>query len=447
MNRISAFLNAAKGWILTHKEVLGSSHSRFSSMVTTLLMFCFGVATAFGVTPGASLSPVPIIPFVEDVTVRQFKAVDTPGVYTVQDEVHSGESLGSLFSRLGVNDPKAVAFIERDPKARRIHSLLTSGQPIRVEKQSDGTLVSLRLPSSLTQNLIINRNDDQFQATEIPAGRFKRVVQGSGVIRDSLFAAADAAGIPDQVIHQMTRLFSADVDFRKDLHDGDTFSIVYEATQDDFDHITPGRILAAEFVNHGVTWRRVFYEARNGSSDYFTPDGVGLKTAFLLSPLTYSRVSSGFSSLRLHPILNTWRAHQGIDLAAPTGTPILAVSDATVSFLGWGNGYGNEIELRHAGGYETVYGHLSAFARGLKKGAKVRQGEVIGYVGMTGWATGPHLHYEFKINGRQRDPRGPDVPRYSMRLTGKARDQFLSSTSGLFNQLNAFHGATLARFE
>lgn len=447
MNRIIAFSNAAKRWILTHKEVLGSSHHRFSSMVATLLMSCFGVATAFGITPGGSISPVPITPFIEDVTARQFRAVETPGVYTVQDEIHRGESLNSLFSRLGVNDPQALAFINRDAKARRVPSLLTSGQPIRVEKQANGELVSLRLPSSPTQNLIISRNGDQFVAALIPASRFKRVLQGSGVIRDSLFAAADAAGIPDQVIHQMTRLFSTDVDFRKDLHNGDTFSIVYEATQDDFDHIVPGRILAAEFVNHGTTWRRVYYEAPNGTSDYYNQDGVGLKTAFLLSPLTYSRLTSGFSSLRLHPILNTWRAHQGIDLAAPTGTPVMAVSDATISFMGWANGYGNKIELHHAGGYETVYGHLSAFPRGLKSGSKVRQGEVIGYVGMTGWATGPHLHYEFKINGRQRDPRGPDVPRYSTRLNGKSRDQFLSSTSGLFNQLNAFHGATLARFE
>ena len=447
MKTVKICAQALNRWILAQKAALHGSESRLSGMVATLLMMLFGMATAFGITPGTATHPIAVLPVIEDVTQHALTPAETPGVYTQQDQVHSGDTLAALLFRMGVDDRAALEFMRQDPLARTIYQQLSPGKPIRVQHLANGDLVSLRFPRGEDKTLVVTRTDDRFQSAEEHVGSLHRVVQASGRIQSSLFAAADSAGIPDSVTRQLSRLFSTDIDFHNDLRTGDSFSVVYEAVQDDFDQVKAGRILAAEFVNKGVTLRRVYFDGPDGG-DYYTPDGHGSRASFLRSPLEFSRVTSGFTSARFHPILHTWRAHKGIDLAAPTGTPVLAVANATVAFAGWRNGYGNVIELRHSSGISTVYGHLSAFAHGLRAGQHIHQGEVIGYVGMTGWATGPHLHYEFKIGGVQRDPQGPDVPRHATAsLTGHAKTQFLAATAPLVKELDAIRGNTLAKFE
>jgi murein DD-endopeptidase MepM/ murein hydrolase activator NlpD len=224
----------------------------------------------------------------------------------------------------------------------------------------------------------------------------------SSVIRSSLFAAADAAGIPDSVAMQLADVFSGDVDFHRDLRQGDRFTVVYEMHTLLGRPVRAGRVVAAEFVNQGRTYRAVHY-----GSSYYTPEGKNLRKAFLRSPLEFSRVSSGFGR-RLHPLFRTWRTHQGIDYAAPTGTRVRAVGDAVVEFAGLKGGYGKVVILRHQAQYTTVYAHLSRIAVG--RGTRVAQNDTIGFVGSTGWATGPHLHYEFRIAGQARNPLSIAMP-------------------------------------
>jgi murein DD-endopeptidase MepM/ murein hydrolase activator NlpD len=235
----------------------------------------------------------------------------------------------------------------------------------------------------------------------------------AGDIRSSLFGAADAVGLPDTVTMQLAEVFSGDIDFYHDLRRGDRFAVVYEMRDVDGAPAGVGKLVAAEFVNKGVVYRAFLWRGADGSEAYYTQDGKNLRKAFLRSPVEFTRITSGFSLARFHPFLHTWRAHKGVDFAAPTGTPVRAAGDGKVSFAGRQNGYGNVVILQHGGANSTVYAHLSRFAAGTKPGARVAQGTVIGYVGQTGWATGPHLHYEFRVDNVQRNPMTialPDAP-------------------------------------
>jgi murein DD-endopeptidase MepM/ murein hydrolase activator NlpD len=206
------------------------------------------------------------------------------------------------------------------------------------------------------------------------------------------------------VVNQIIEMFSTSIDFRGDLKRGDRFNVVYETFYQDGELVRTGRVLAGEFVNRGVAYQSVWYEdPQTHQGGYYSLDGKSLKKAFLKSPVAFTRISSGFS-MRVHPVFNVWKAHKGIDMAAPLGTPIRAAGDGTVDFAGVSNGYGNMVVLKHWSNYSTAYGHMSRFASGMRKGQKVHQGDVIGYVGATGWATGPHLHYEFRVGGNAIDP-------------------------------------------
>lgn len=231
----------------------------------------------------------------------------------------------------------------------------------------------------------------------------------SGVINSSLFAATDAARIPDPITNKFVEMFSTNVDFRADLRRGDHFNVVYETFWQNGSYVRPGRILAAEFINAGTPYRAIWFDAPGNKGGYYNFDGKALKKAFLKSPVAFTRVSSGFS-MRVHPISGKWKQHKGIDFAAPSGTPIRAAADGTIDAIGYHGGYGNMIVLKHWAPYSTAYGHMSRFASGMHKGSKVHQGDVIGYVGTTGMSTGPHLHYEFRVNNVQRNPMSIDMP-------------------------------------
>jgi murein DD-endopeptidase MepM/ murein hydrolase activator NlpD len=232
----------------------------------------------------------------------------------------------------------------------------------------------------------------------------------SGEIQSSLFGAADAAGVPDAVTLQLADVFAGDIDFFKDLKRGDRFTVVYEVRHLDGEVQGAGRIVAAEFVNGGKRIRAFLWRGEDGSDSYYADDGSPLRKAFLRSPMEFSRITSGFSNARFHPILQVTRAHRGTDYAAPVGTPIRATGSGKVLVAGRQGGYGNMIHLQHAGGFSTVYAHLSRFAPQVKPGARVSQGEVIGHVGQTGWATGPHLHYEFRVGAEARNPQTIALP-------------------------------------
>jgi murein DD-endopeptidase MepM/ murein hydrolase activator NlpD len=268
----------------------------------------------------------------------------------------------------------------------------------------------------------------------------------SAEIRQSLFGATDAAGLTDAIALQLVDIFSSDIDFHRDLRKFDRFSLVYEMFFSRGEPVRSGRVLAAEFTNQGNTYRAVWFEYAPDQGGYYTFDGRSLRKQFLRSPLEFSRISSGYSSARYHPLLREWRAHKGIDYAAPTGTRIRAIADGTVDFAGRQGGYGNLIVLRHQTQYTTWYGHLSGFAKALRSGSRVHQGEIIGYVGATGLATGPHLHYEFRVNNVQKNPLNIAMPA-APPITADQRPRFAEATRAFDDQLVLLRTTNLARLD
>jgi murein DD-endopeptidase MepM/ murein hydrolase activator NlpD len=253
--------------------------------------------------------------------------------------------------------------------------------------------------------LTVSSENGSFSARVETAELASQPRLASGTIRTSLWAAADEARLPESITVQLAEIFSTDIDFHRELKRGDTFSLVYEALTADGEPVTwnqgTGRVLAAEFVNNGRTYSALWFRAANGRGAYFGFDGQSKRRAFLASPMEFSRVSSGFA-MRFHPILQTWRRHLGVDYAAPTGTPVRCVGDGVVEFAGVQNGYGNVVIVRHANDRTTLYAHLSRID--VERGERIEQGQRIGAVGSTGWATGPHLHLEFRVRGEHQDP-------------------------------------------
>ncbi|TFW34732.1 M23 family metallopeptidase [Massilia horti] len=382
----------------------------------------FLAVCAFGATAVAPMAPdasdLPVKSVAQDLELpnlaEQIAALQNDQQQFIHEErVRPGDSLGSLFTRLGVDDAQAQNFVRSDKLAHRILTLKT-GKRIQARTDENGLLLSLQATvadgkDNAAQTITITRKGDQLVSSEAPAQLERRIEMRSRQITSSLYAATDAntdgGKLPDAIVSQIVEMFSNSIDFRSDLKRGDHFSVVYETFWQDGEMVRTGRILAGEFVNRGVSYQSMWYEdpvTRQGG--YYTLDGKSLKQGFLKSPLEFSRISSVFS-MRVHPISGVWKQHKGVDFAAPTGTPIRASGDGVVDFIGGNSGgYGNMVVLKHWANYSTAYGHMSRFAAGLRRGQKVRQGEVIGYVGTTGWSTGPHLHYEFRVAGQARDP-------------------------------------------
>ena len=323
------------------------------------------------------------------------------------------DSAEALLLRLGVSDASAAAFLRQDPVARRVLQG-RGGKLVHATADQNGRLLQLvaRFPADradqrkthftrLTLDKLEGRLSAQLETAELVAG----VRLGSGSIRSSLFGATDDAGLPDAVATQMAEIFSTDIDFHRELRRGDTFSVVYESLSADGESVPwnegVGRVLAAEFVNAGKTHQAMWFVDAQGRGSYFGPDGLSRRRAFLASPLEFSRVTSGFA-MRFHPLLRSWRAHLGVDYGAPTGTAVRSVGDGVVQFAGRQNGYGNVVEVQHDKDRSTLYAHLSRID--VRKGQRVDQGDPVGAVGATGWATGPHLHFEFRVGGQHQDP-------------------------------------------
>jgi murein DD-endopeptidase MepM/ murein hydrolase activator NlpD len=368
----------------------------------------FGVITAFGIAPQTATQDIPVQEVIEQLALpaspdtEEIAQDDAP--LWQADEVRKDDTLGSLLERLNIRNADAIDFLRQAPEARALASKLRPGRAILAQTTPDGKLLGLDYQFDWNAALQVRLEQDHYTAHEVQLAQELRTELKSAQIRSSLFAATDEAGIPDAVAMQMVQIFSSDIDFHQDLRQGDRFSIIYEAGYTNGDMTSPGQIVAVEFVNNGKTYSAMRYKDAQGRAEYFTPEGEPLHKAFLRSPLEFSRITSGFTLARFHPVLKQWRAHKGVDYAAPIGTRIKATADGSVAFVGQQNGYGNVIMLQHAAGVTTVYGHLSRFQAGLRKGQHISQGDVIGYVGMSGMATGPHLHYEFRVHGQHQDP-------------------------------------------
>jgi len=406
----------------------------------------FGGIAAFGTDPDTLPNEIQTETVIESIDLPEPVAIDSGNFdFWREERVQRGDSLASLLNRLGVSEEEIPRIIAAGRETTGL-SRLTAGRSVLAQVTSSGRLLLYRYMVDNDRLISVERVGGEFRVKEEPVRLDTRMVLRSGEIRSSLFGATDAAGIPDSIASQIADIFSGDIDFHRDLRRGDRFSVVYEAFYHNGATVKTGRILAAEFVNQGKPHRAVYFQDPQGRDGYYTPDGQSMKRAFLKSPIPFSRISSGFSSARLHPVLNTWRAHKGIDYAAPTGTPIRAVADATVSFAGRQGAYGNLVTLEHHRPYSTAYAHMSGFANGIRKGARVRQGEIIGYVGSTGLATGPHLHYEFRVNGEQKNPLALNLPT-SIPLDNRYRAQFTASSGPLVAKLDLVNGRSFAALE
>jgi murein DD-endopeptidase MepM/ murein hydrolase activator NlpD len=396
-----------------------SRKSRVASASALLLaLFAFGAAGVAPLAPDPADLPVRTI--VQELAIPTLaeqvaRLEPTPQTFVSEERVRSGDTLASLFSRLGVMDADAENFIKSDNVARAVLQL-RQGKPVQAQTGANGALLWLTATlidgrNNEVRNIVITRDASGFKAVQTPASVEKRIEMRTGEIRSSLFAATDAAQIPDSVSMQIVDVFSTNIDFGSDLRRGDRFNVVYETFWQGGEFLRAGRVLAAQFRNGNATYQSVWFDepgSKQGGG-YFAFDGKSLKKAFLKSPLEFSRISSGFS-MRVHPISGMWKQHKGVDFAAPIGTPIRAAGDGVVDFVGAQNGYGNVVVLKHWSDYSTAYAHMSRFAPTVHKGSRVNQGDIIGYVGTTGWATGPHLHYEFRVNNAPRDPLSVDVP-------------------------------------
>jgi murein DD-endopeptidase MepM/ murein hydrolase activator NlpD len=384
--------------------------SRWVSVVFALPLF--GIVAAFGIAPNTRTENVTVEVAEYDLKLPAALAgKELDGiVYSRQEIVRRGDTVSAILARMQADDPDAVEFLKTDLTARVIYKALAPGRLVESRVSDDGELLGLRMRVGGDSILKIMKIGDQLLSLEETLPLDKRILFKSGRIRSSLFAATDSADVPDAIATQLLKIFSTEIDFHHDLQKNDQFAVAYEAFYDGADLVRVGRVIAAEFVNRGESHRLVLFDDSTGDGEYYTPEGKSLKRAFLRSPLEFSRVSSGFSNARQHPVFGDWRAHRGVDFPAPHGTPILATCEGVVEFAGQQNGYGNVIEIKHYNQFSTVYAHMSGFASVIRKGAQVRQGQVIGYVGSTGWATGPHVHYEFKVAGVQHDPQGKLVP-------------------------------------
>ena len=429
----------------------------------TLAVLLLGTGvTAFGVAP--------LAPDAADLPVHQVIEVVQPLPTLVQtdalanfsfnlfrtESTRSSDTASSLLKRLNLDDAAAAAFLRSDTNAQTILAG-RPGKTVTVEASDSQQLLKLSMRSptddeATFQRLVVERTPTGF-SSRIEMAPYTRSAQlASGSIQTSLFAAIDEARIPDGVGVQIAEIFSGDIDFRRSLRKGDRFNVVYETLEADGEALSTGKVLSAEFVNAGTTYQVMWFQASGKDAKgadhkggYYGLDGQSLRRAFLSSPVEFSRISSGFS-MRFHPIQKKWRAHLGTDFAASTGTPARTVGDGVVSFAGVQNGYGNVIFVKHQGGLETVYAHLSKIM--VRSGQNVDQGDTVGLVGSTGWATGPHLHFEVRVNGTQQDPMtlaklgGGTTP-----VPSSALPEFKQLAAGVRNQLLAAASTNQTRVE
>jgi len=414
--------------------------------VTLSTLPLLAVVSAFGIIPQSEIGFAFNQNVVEEISLpAAVQVTGSEDIFWRTERVQRGDTIAELLRRLNVDDINASNYL-RNHKAAASLFRISVGKDMQAETHADGTLISLRFINDSGSQVIIEKTEDSYNTRVLGAQIEKRILMRTGEINNTLFAATDAAGMSDAAANQLADIFSGDIDFHRDLRKGDKFSVIYEMNYSNGEAVRTGNILAAEFINQGHRYRAVYYEMTKNHGSYFSPDGKNMRKAFLRSPIEFSRVSSGFTLSRFHPILNKWRAHKGVDYAAALGTKVKVTADGTIDFVGNQGGYGNVVIVNHQGHYSTVYGHLSRFASGLRRGQRVAQGDIIAYVGQSGLATGPHLHYEFKIDGQQRDPLRVALPD-ARPIIAVQKEQFLAATSNIIERLSMLSGNHLAKLD
>tara|TARA_R110002096_G_scaffold105107_5_gene231545 strand:- start:34616 stop:36118 length:1503 start_codon:yes stop_codon:yes gene_type:complete len=351
--------------------------------------------------------------------------------------VKTGDSLALIFSRLGLSPRSLYNIMSLGKEVSRLKKL-RPGQILNFHINAN-ELDKLEYEVNLTDSLLITKQDGQFQAELVHEKLEPLVKHAKAVINDSLFLSGKRAGLSDKLIMQLVSIYGWDIDFALDIREGDSFTLIYEEQYKDGVKVADGPIIAAEFINRGTPLRALRYTHEDGRHDYYAENGDAMRKAFLRTPVELARISSRFNLKRKHPILNKIRAHKGVDYAASTGTPIKATGDGTVALAGKKGGYGRTIVLKHGGTYSTLYAHLHKYARGVRTGKRVKQGQVIGYVGKSGLATGPHLHYEFRVNGVHRNPLTVKLPKVES-INKKALPAFLQTINPMIAELDRLTG-------
>jgi murein DD-endopeptidase MepM/ murein hydrolase activator NlpD len=442
-----------------------------------LALACGSAATALSLAPASATfsttnrtttSAIPVSPTVIEASeplnlvapaatpsVDGTASLPMPARFIQTEKVRRGETLASLLARLGANDQEFIAFIRKDAIARKILQLQT-GRMVQAEIDEQGRVLKFnyRLAPSqakpgaqtiIATKVAVVREDGKLLASQTNINIEKRIETRSAEVQTSFFAATDAAGIPDSIVIRLADILGSEVDFQRDIRRGDKLRVVYEALAEEgsLDAPIAGRILAVEITSRGKRFEAVWFDK---TKEYFNFAGKSLNRAFLRNPLEFTRVSSGFTESRLHPVFKDWRAHKGVDFSAPIGTKVKASGVGVVDFVGRQGGYGNVVILKHQNNLTTLYAHLNTFEDGLKVGKKVAQGDILGEVGRTGWATGPHLHYEFRIDGQPTDPLGGDVP-ISSTLSAIEKKQLNELTASMKSQLDQVGVQKQARFE
>lgn len=401
----------SKRYILTQNKLFAVSKVKLHWLFFALLLPIVVLVATLSAAPDIEAGYVPVKTVVTELSLPLVSSEPTEGALFWQtDQVRRNDTLSTLLERMGVRDENAKKFLMLSPDSREINTKLIPGRTLDVKTNAEGKLLYLEYELPDNEILVAGLTTSGYKVAKQQLVVEREEVLKSATIRHSLFGATDDAGIPDRIALKIADIFSSQIDFNEDLRPGDRFNVVYEAYYNAGELMKTGDILAVEFVNKGKTHQAIHFGNANSKYAYYTPEGKSLHKSFLRSPLEFTRVSSSFSNGRRHPILHKVRAHKGVDLAARSGTRIKASGDGKVAFKGRKGGYGNVIILKHQNGIKTLYGHLSRFAKGLHVGQEVEQSDIIGYVGMSGLATGPHLHYEFLLNGIHRDPMTVELP-------------------------------------
>jgi len=409
--------------------------------------------TAFAVAPLTEEPLPPSLRIIEPVRLTPTPLV-VDGHFLRQASVSRGETLGSLLRKLGDPDRDLIDFVRSDPVARRMLKL-APGTTVRAEVDADERIRSLSYPlggapdaGETPLKLDLQRVDGQWTARIDRMILERTLVTRTATITSSLYAAADQAGIPDALTARIPEIFASDMDFHRDVRKGDRLRIVYELFTDPrtLAEGLPGRILAVEYQAEQRRLEALWFERADGSGDYYNADGRTLRKTFLRSPMEFTRISSGFTLVRRHPVFRDWRAHKGVDYAAPSGTRIRAIGEGVVEFAGVQRGYGKVVIIKHDKERSTLYAHMRGFTRGVTEGAKIEQGQVIGYVGQTGWASGPHLHFELLVNGEPFDPAAV-LPPEEPPMDVETRLRFRAAAQDLMARMRWDNSAQVALFE
>lgn len=382
--------------------------------------------------------PISIPADSSDIAPTSLAVKETPESSWLDVKVNRGDSLAAIFSRNNLDPGELHEIMQAGQDTKQLR-YLTPGQTFRIQVDEDNSVQNLVYNINPLETLNVHRDGDEFIATYNHKNVEKRSNHATAVIHSSLFEAGRDAGLSSQLVMELAHVFGWDIDFALDIRSGDSFSVIYEEDYLNGTKLNDGPILAAEFINQGRAYKAIRYTDASGRSDYYDPDGNSMRKAFLRTPVDFRRISSGFG-MRFHPILNRMRMHTGVDYAAPTGTPIKSTGDGKIIFIGRKGGYGKVIIIKHGGIYSTVYGHMSRFHRGMRIGKQVKQGQIIGYVGSTGRATGPHLHYEFRVNGVFRNPLTVKLPNANP-INSAYKQDFEAHAQTLLSQLSVVNSS------